>query len=205
MKTYTHRSYESYFNTQYSHTDGETSHGTGVVIWASEMMLKEVNELMHSHVKDIRSIVCHGCRNGFEVDVLKTLNPGAEVFGTDIYGPAYKYDRNYFREIDFDIVPDDWREYFDVVYSNSIDHCRNPVTTLLSWKSELRDGGICFVTFQFSSRRPNKVDCFYLSPDAYRLDIDEIANKVGMKIVYCSEPRTSNSWRGMYVHVIFKK
>ena len=205
MNTYTHGSYESYLNTQYSHTDGETDHGTGVVIWASEVMLKEVNALIHSHINDIRSIVCHGCRNGFEVDVLKRLNSGAEVFGTDIYELAYKYDRKFFRRMDFDLVPEEWVGYFDVVYSNSIDHCRDPLLTLNSWKLELREGGICFVTFQFTKRRPNKVDCFYLSPDLYRSEIDEIADRVGMDVVHCSELMKSNNWRGMYVHVIFRR
>jgi hypothetical protein len=148
--------------------------------------MKEVNRIIHLYVKDMQTAVCHGCRCGLEVDVLQRLNPHARVFGTDIYGDAYKYDRVYFREMDFDTVPPEWEGYFDVVYSNSIDHSRNPIATLLAWKSELNPSGICFVNFHWG-RGMSREDCFHLDGIDYVSEIKEIAERVGMKSIYISK------------------
>ncbi len=201
----THESYEEYVKHQRNRTSRQTSHGQRVTTWVSEGMLQNINEILHSYIRNTETIVCHGCRNGFEVNVLQDLNPNAKVFGTDLYGPAYKYDRTYFREMDFDIVPKEWKGYFDVVYSNSIDHSRNPVSTLLAWKSELKEKGICFVTFQFSRRPVNKVDCFSLSTRRYKSEIEDIAKRSGMEALYFSELGSINQRRGYFVDVVLRE
>ncbi len=205
MNLITHESYDEYVNIQRQLTAKRTDNGRNILTWVSEDMLSDINKVLHSYVSDIKTMVCHGCRNGFEVNILQNLNPDAKVFGTDIYGLAYRYDRTYFREMDFDTVPEDWKEYFDVVYSNAIDHSRNPINTLLAWKSELKMNGVCFVAFHWSKRHGTKADCFNLSFRKPIHEIWEIVEKIGMKILYTSEPDTVNRGRAYYANVILSK
>lgn len=147
MIQYQHNDYDWYIKVQRRLTARKTNNGRDYFSWCTEDMIKEVNELVHQYIPTIDSILCHGCRCGTEVEIFRKLNPQARVYGTDLYGDAYKFDRTYFREMDFDTVPVEWLDYFDMIYSNSLDHSRNPINTLLAWKSELRNDGICFVNF----------------------------------------------------------
>ena len=188
MNVYLHEDYEFYVAVQRKMTARKTDNGARSKSWVGDNEVKQINDLIHTHVPDIKTIVCHGCRSGVEVDLLHKMNPDAEVFGTDIYGPAYQFDRTYFREMDFDIVPDEWKEYFDVVYSNSIDHSRDPINTLRSWRSELKDGGICVVNYHWG-RGVSREDCFHLDASRYEQEIQEIGEKVGMRVVSILPPR----------------
>ena len=187
MEIYEHKDYEWYKAVQRKLTAKKTQYGKNSLSWIDEESLMEVNKLMHYYVTDIKTMVCHGCRSGVEVDVFQRLNPDAKVFGTDLYGEGYKYDRIYFREMDFDNIPEEWKKYFDVIYSNSIDHSRDPINTLMAWKSELKDSGICFVNFHWG-RGVSREDCFHLDPSKYEIEIKEIAEKTEMRILYVSKP-----------------
>jgi hypothetical protein len=186
MIIYEHKDYDEYVRLQRRLTRKKTNTGRNTFYWIDENGLSDVNKLLHSYVDDIKTMVCHGCRNGLEVNIFQTLNPNAKVFGTDLYGRAYRYDRTYFREMDFDEVPPEWIGYFDVIYSNSIDHSRDPINTLLAWKSELKDGGICFVNFHWGIG-VSREDCFHLDGINYQAEVKEIAEKVGMKVLYTSK------------------
>ena len=187
METYEHKNYDWYKAVQRKLTARKTNQGQSIMSWIDEAGIIAVNKLIHYYVTDIQTIVCHGCRNGIEVDAFQRLNPMVKVFGTDIYGKAYKYDRKYFREMDFDDVPPEWVGYFDVIYSNSIDHSRNPINTLMAWKTELRNNGICFINFHWG-RGVSREDCFHLDPVRYEEEIKEMAEKIGMKSLYISIP-----------------
>jgi hypothetical protein len=188
MIQYPHKDYSWYVAVQRKLTARKTHHGETPLSWIDERGMCGVDVLLHLYGKDIHRIVCHGCRSGLEVDILQKLNPSAEVWGTDLYGIAFKYDRARFREMDFDHVPEEWKGYFDAVYSNSIDHSRDPIATLLAWGEELKPGGICFVNFHWG-RGVSREDCFHLDPDNYLAEIMEIAKKVEMDVLHISSPR----------------
>jgi SAM-dependent methyltransferase len=183
LKLFVHSTYETYVAAQRVLTAKKIMDGPK--IWIGEDGIKKVNNLLHFYKPEIATMVCHGCRTGFEVNVFQKLNPESKVFGTDLYADGYCYDRNYFKEMDFDTVPSEWVGSFDVVYSNSIDHSRNPVNTLISWKSELKDDGICFVTFHCGTG-VNAADCFRLDKKDCINEIREIIEKAGMKILSLS-------------------
>jgi len=189
METYEHKNYDWYKAVQQKLTAKKTNRGEKILSWVDIDGMKTVNSLIHCYANKPKTIVCHGCRSGLEVDVLQRLNPSAKVWGTDIYGLAYKYDPKYFREMDFDTVPDEWKDYFDVVYSNSIDHSRDPIVTLLAWREELKKKGICFVNFHWG-RGVSREDCFHLDPVNYMAEIHWIAERVGMEVLYISSPRS---------------
>lgn len=203
MRLATHDSYEEYVQVQREMVAKKTRNGTSTRTWVSREMIGTINDLMHQYVPGIKNIVCHGCRSGVEVDALQALNPDAHVYGTDLYELAYKYDRNYFRQMDFDTVPEEWKGKFDVVYSNAIDHSRHPITTLMAWKSEIKQTGILFVTFHFTHRGVNKCDCFSLSTRRWYTEINNIVKEIDMKIIYLSNPESLNKRRGYYSDAIF--
>ncbi len=188
MIIYEHKDYELYRTAQRELTAIKTRRGKSTLSWVNQGDIEVINKLMHTYVSDIKTIICHGCRSGVEVMLLQNLNPATEVFGTDIYGQAYRQDKAHFREMDFDEVPDEWREYFDVVYSNSIDHSRQPINTLLAWKSELKTNGIIFVNFHWG-RGVSKEDCFHLDPVNHDNEIMDIGRIISMQVVYKSPAR----------------
>ena len=205
MELYPHSNYEWYVGVQQRLTGKKTRYGTKSLSFVDKPMAENINNLIHSYVPEIKLMVCHGCRSGEEVHFFQELNPNAEVFGTDIYRKAYHYDRNYFLWMDFDHVPCDWLGRFDVVYSNCIDHSRNPLNTLLAWRSELKNDGICFVDFYYTKDKIiTKEDCFQLDPVNYLPEIHQIADDVNMDVLYISEPFSfvKNAYG---VDVIFRK
>jgi len=203
MIQYEHKDYDWYVEVQRRLTALKTNNGRDYFTWCTEDMIKEVNELVHQYLPIIDSIVCHGCRCGTEVEIFRKLNPQAKVYGTDLYGDAYKFDRTCFREMDFDIVPVEWLDYFDMIYSNSIDHSRDPINTLLAWKTELRNGGICFVDFNWG-RGVSREDCFRLDGMDYETEIKDIGKKVGMEVPYISSPYL-DTYKNSYADVILRK
>ncbi len=203
MIQYEHTDYDWYVEVQRRLTAKKTSNGTTYFTWCTEKMMEDVNHLIHQYVSSILTILCHGCRCGTEVNELQKLNPEAKVHSTDIYGIAYKFDRTYFREMDFDLVLDEWKGYFDVIYSNSLDHSRDPINTLLAWKSELRNGGICFVDFNWG-RGVSKEDCFRLDGIDYKTEVEDISREVNMEILYVSSPYV-DPYKNFYADVILRK
>ncbi len=189
MEQYKHTNYDYYKAVQRKLTWRKTQRATVVRSWVDEEDLKQVNNKLHYYIPkaDFHRIVCHGCRSGLEVDALQRLNPHIEVWGTDIYD-CYMFDRKWFREMDFDTIPEEWIGHFDVVYSNSIDHSRDPVATLTAWKEELRPDGIMFVNFHWG-RGVSREDCFHLDRAKWREELWEISEKVGIEIVHIAEPR----------------
>ncbi len=187
MELYEHTNYDFYVAVQRKLTRRKTDSGKKYFSWCDEEMMSWVNERLHTYKSNIETILCHGCRCGTEVDVLTRLNPTAKVFGTDIYGEAFKFDRTYFREMDWDTVPEEWMNYFDVIYSNSIDHSRHPIDTLLAWKSELKSDGICYISFYWG-RGVSREDCFQLDRTRPMDEINEICSKAKMKVLYISDP-----------------
>jgi len=205
MELYKHDNYDWYVAVQKKLTAKKVrmaKAGKFFKSWVGRKALRNINDMIHTYT-DPKTIVCHGCRLGVEVAVLQKLNPDSVVFGTDIYGDGYAYDKTYFREMDFDTVPDEWKGYFDVIYSNSLDHSRNPINTLLAWKSELRPEGIMFINFHWG-RGISREDCFHLDPTNWREEVLEIAREIGMDVLYISDPKLFADGAN-YTDVILKK
>ena len=200
MELYRHEDYNLYIGLQQKLTGRKTQRGKICLSFVDQVQIMAINDLIHSFVKEVKTIVCHGCRSGFEVDALHKLNPDAKVFGTDVYWKGYKYDREYFRPMDFDIVPPEWIGYFDVVYSNAIDHSRNPINTLTLWKSELSKDGIICVNYYWG-RGIDKENCFNLDKHRYMEEIEEISKTIGMKTLYVS-PTFTYARRRYFAEVI---
>lgn len=80
-------------------------------------------------------ILCNGVRNSHEVKCFMSIYPGTTVIGTDIATKS-----NNIVKCDFSKLPS-YLTGFDLIYSNSLDHSRDPIFTIKHWVSRLKPGG----------------------------------------------------------------
>ena len=112
-------------------------------VWADEATLGAVAaDLRRRHPEGVRSGICHGARNGFEVAWLREAL-GAEVWGTDISETATAFP--HMTVWDFHEENPDWIGRFDFVYSNSLDQALAPDRALRAWAGQLAPGGRIYV------------------------------------------------------------
>jgi len=128
--------------------------------WATKEEIKLIaNVLKHSNPQ---SWICHGSRNGFEVEELRKYFPQADIIGTDI-APSAK-SLPHMVCWDFSRYNEDWRN-MDFIYSNSLDHARNPKSCLETWHKTLSDGGNLFINWSEHNYDVDRVDCFAASEE----------------------------------------
>ncbi len=102
---------------------------------------------LNSNKKENYNGICHGVRNGIEVNLFnKLLNEDQEsnlIIGTDISYTAIDF-KNVI-QLDFHIIKDEFVNNFDFIYSNSLDQSNNPEKALDSWVKCLKQDGLLFV------------------------------------------------------------
>jgi len=91
------------------------------------------------------TILCHGTRNGGEMDYFEEFYPAAEILGTEISETATQFKRTV--QWDFAHVKEEWIGKWDIVYSNSFDHSIDPMKTLDTWKNQLSENGKMFIEY----------------------------------------------------------
>jgi len=130
--------------------------------------------------------ICHGARNGIEADVFKR-HFKADVIGTDLF-PYWKRSAIYSSQSivhkhDFSVEKEDWIGMFDFVYSNSLDHARNPKQTLGVWLRQLKPEGYLFLQWHPGHIDTGGGDCF----GAYLHEYFNLVNSVGRveDLIYC--------------------
>ena len=108
--------------------------------------------------------ICHGARAGMEGDEIQKHFPQADVFGTDLFpysgDSAIRPGKSKVIEHNFSEQKPEWVGAFDLVYSNSLDHARDPVQALAVWMEQLKPTGHLFLQWCRSSARAYKADCF---------------------------------------------
>ena len=107
----------------------------------NEMWLK----VKHLFKEDI-VIGCMGIRDGAEYTEFKRLLPKAKVYGVDIYNEVENVGENCFC-YDFNKLPKDWGNKFDLLYSNSVDHAYNIEETIKEWRRVVKDDGYLLISF----------------------------------------------------------
>ena len=140
MKIYEYSNDDQYRQEQYkANKEKEGRH------WISILDVLFIKESMP--FDDVKSILCHGTRNGTELRLFSEHFPDARVLGTEIAPTALKYE-NTIRH-DFRRQHDRLIGKFDIVFSNSFDHTNEPRETLMVWKDQLNKRGIMFVEAVF--------------------------------------------------------
>ena len=124
--------------------------------------------------------ICHGVRNGLEADEFVAHLPSATVIGTDLFLSTKLIPDGYTHkckmvEWDFSVANPEWTEKMDWVYSNALDHSRDPQATLKTWVEQLKPTGFVLIKWTTISTGVHGGDCF-------SCDLNEmltLANQVG--------------------------
>jgi hypothetical protein len=154
--------YETYVKAQTA-TNKEKLHK----VWAQEQEIDQIASYIETHIPNPTFGICHGVRNGWEVEKFKELL-GVDVIGTEISDTAAQFPGVI--QWDFHKVKDEWINNVDFIYSNALDHSYDPQFCLDQWMRCLKPTGRCFIqwTVFHGEGDIDGADCFGASFDEYR-------------------------------------
>ena len=155
-------------------------------IWADEESIREVylNVLENS---EINNVLAHGVRNGYEVKCFKKF--GINVIGTDISETATKFEDCLVH--DFHDIKSEWINFFDLVYSNSLDHAFDPQLALTVWLEQLNPTGALVIELSsgHSPLHSNWMDPFGVKPEYFPyLLVDWFGDTISIKLIKIYKP-----------------
>ena len=116
-------------------------------------------------------MICLGTRNNWERDVFKSLLKKVEVYSLDI-APASGADYI----MDFNSFPSNWKDKWDIIYSNSIDHSMSPDDCFKEWVIILKPGVIMYTYWDTQNSEkitPTAADCSIFSKEAVEKAMEE--------------------------------
>ncbi len=168
MKVFQYRDYNHYVEAQ-TVTNKEKVNW----VYVYEKTIKEICK----HSPDARSVICHGTRNGAEQKMFKKFLGKPYVIGTEISDNAWEYAHTI--QWDFTKPRLEWKDKFDIVYSNSFDHTIDPKQTLYTWYDQLTKNGIMYLEYAESQSVGNAADPLYATLE----EVEKLALKCDFKIV----------------------
>jgi hypothetical protein len=149
-------------------------------VWFREKDLIFMDEMIP--FPDVKSVLCHGTRNGAELELFQSYYPDARVLGTEIAPTATKYNntiRHDFRKPHHKLTGK-----FDIVFSNSLDHSNDPESTLKVWRDQLNRRGIMFIEVKVD-QTPVRNNGARLSDPLeweYEGEFKDLARSMGFKV-----------------------
>lgn len=108
--------------------------------WAKKENCAKIVHILEASGERVRSMICHGVRNGSELGFFREAGV-PELMGTDLYVPTGSEAHIDVVEHDFSKPEPKWVEMFQYVYSNSLDHSLDPISTLLVWSEQIEASG----------------------------------------------------------------
>lgn len=154
-------SYEEYAQTQIYWNKVKLNN-----VWADKYTLKRVKDILLNEFGNTKKIVgiCHGTRNGFEQNFLRSLSNNLDVIGTDISETAKNYNNSI--QWDFHDTNSNWNRNQDFVYTNSLDQSWQPHVAVQTWLSQLKQSGLLIIehTDAHAPRGTSKMDPFGVKP-----------------------------------------
>lgn len=140
MKLYQYESYDEYVKVQERANKAKIRN-----VWVNE---STINNIHRDYGGSAQTILCHGTRNAAEQNFFKRFYPFAEIVGTEISSTASQFPMTV--QWDFSEEKKEWKEKFDIVYSNSFDHSYDPIKTLLAWKGQVSKKGKLYLEHGYS-------------------------------------------------------
>jgi len=116
-------------------------------IWADETTLEVIAKDIESRGLARRGL-CHGARNGWEVDWFANRLK-CSVIGSDISDTAEQVAN--LVQHDFHEPREEWKGQFSFIFTNSLDQAFDPERALSSWVDQLADGGLIYVEHSMAS------------------------------------------------------
>jgi len=167
---------------QYVEAQRRTLRLRGVGPYFTDLEMQRICTWFCVRGKRVDNGICHGARDGVEVREFQRVFPTAKFIGTDLfpYSSKEKRDRVFKRKHpvkrwDFSRVSKEWMGAFDLIYSNSLDHARDPIQTLGVWIEQLKADGCLFLAWNIRHTKTGGGDCFGAALYEYM----ELANCVG--------------------------
>jgi hypothetical protein len=114
-------------------------------VFAEDDELRRVAASFKASVTTGRTGLCHGVRNGYEVQMLRGLLPGLDIIGTDISETAMAVPNCIVW--DMHDVKEEWIGNIDFMYSNSWDHTFDPHLLFSRWTSCLSSNGRLYLPY----------------------------------------------------------
>ena len=163
MKLLTFSSYDEYKRVQAAANELKFHN-----VFAEDPELKRIASHFAARVKNARTGLCHGVRNGYEVKLFRRLLPGVNIIGTDIAETAATVPHSIVWDM-HDVKPE-WRGRTDFMYSNSWDHTYDPEKLFAGWSECLSEHGRLYLPYNdLQSERgvteTTKIDVFGCSVD----------------------------------------
>lgn len=120
---------------------------------------EEVREIARRISHPVEFGLCHGVRNGWEVQAFQRALGCPDILGTEISPLAYRVPSVIVW--DFHEVKLEWLGRADFIYSNSLDHSYDPQLCLSRWMSCLSPRGVCVLNWHKAIYdRVDAADCF---------------------------------------------
>lgn len=150
--------YDEYRDTQVFHNKRKLEK-----VWADEGTLAVVAQDLKAKIGTVTRGICHGARNGFEVEWLRQ-HLSADVIGTDISDSATEFP--HMVVWDFHQENPEWEGKFDFVYTNSLDQAMQPDRALAAWAKQLSPQGRIYIehTMAHSAQGASEMDPFGAHP-----------------------------------------
>jgi hypothetical protein len=129
--------HDDYLKKQLSSSNKKSSE-----IWVTENQLNYLcedisNKFSEQHIEGL----CHGVKNGYELDYIKEKVVDCNVTGTDII----ETNRTDIIQMDFHEEKKEWIGKFDFVYSNCLNHSDNHQECFELWMNYIKEGGYCYL------------------------------------------------------------
>ena len=105
-------------------------------VWAGIECIK----CIQAYVETADKILCHGVRNGKELEFFDEVYNPSHIVGTDISPTVNEIEKYEVYQTDFH-DPIKYIDYFDIVYTNSFDHSYAPRVALKTFNDQLKIGG----------------------------------------------------------------
>jgi len=144
--------------------------------------VSDVASYLRHHGAVIRTGICHGARAGHEVDWYKEEFPRAKIWGTDLFLKGHPK----VIEWDFGKQNPRWVNGFDFVYSNALDHARDPATSLAVWVDQIRPAGHLLIQWSRWHTTTRGGDCFGAQFHEYLSMLNTVARVVDVVYHYSS-------------------
>jgi hypothetical protein len=183
MKLYKHTDLKSYVNANVCKSKIEVR-DKPKNCWILEETADIISRYVLVHVPNAKFGICHGVRNGKEVEFFRQ-KLHIEVIGTEISEWVAKQLSNVIAW-DFHEIKEEWVDNVDFIYSNSLDHSYDPEYCLRQWVKCLSPDGLCFVEWTLAHDGPcSSAECFAASKEEYQtmisknhklVDVLEISN-----------------------------
>jgi hypothetical protein len=125
MELFKHPSQDSYIQAQILKSKKKL-----FVIASSDEELSTVARYIRTNIPAARFGICHGVRNGYEVEQLRRLL-GIDIIGTNIAPTASEFPDVI--QWDFHEAREEWIGKVDFIYSNSWDHSYDPERLFKNW------------------------------------------------------------------------